>query len=158
MARHKLPTNLKAVRGTLEQRREVANQPTYEGLVVPITPTELPDEGKKEWDTIYPLLKSRELVTKADYRMLVEWCFVISQLKIVREKMTAPEFEWIEYSDKGVPILSKWLIAYNHLFNRMVTLSGKFGFSPADRTRISMPKSVHDDEKLEQLYIKRKIG
>jgi len=124
----------------------------FEELSSPTAPAELDQEGKKEWDRIYPILKSRGLITKPDYQMLLNYCWIVSMMKFIRSEINHDNVILFEKNAVGQKVqkLNKYITAYKDFFTQFTAISARFGFSPADRTKINLPKNPTspDDENL----------
>jgi P27 family predicted phage terminase small subunit len=71
--RHKLPTNLKLLQGTMKPSRFNPNEPVPE-TEIPDCPPELSLMAKKEWLRITPLLEELGLVAKINRSSLAQYC------------------------------------------------------------------------------------
>lgn len=156
MGRTKTPTNIKKLRGTLQPCRTIKLEVVFDELESAKAPDELDEEGKKEWDRIFPILKSRGLITKVDYQMLLNYCFIVSRMKYVRGKILNEDIIYYEMNAamQKVPKVNKYITAYKDFFSQMVALSARFGFSPADRTKINLPKQPASAD-LESEFIRK---
>jgi len=151
------PTIVKIRQGTDRADRINKNEPAYEPLHNPQCLNELDEEGRKEWDKIYPLLMGNGLATEADERLLVEWCRIISKLKYLNDKITNETMVVKKNQTAGLNfVINPYIKLYELYFNKMILLSAKFGLSPADRTRIGMPSPINK-KGLQNEFIKKAI-
>ena len=130
----------------------------FEELDSPEAPKELDKEGKAEWNRIYPILKSKKLITKPDLQLLISYCWIVSRMKYIRKEVTNKKIIVFEHNSQGdkVQKVNKYISAYKDMFNQMVTISARFGFSPADRTKINLPANPKDKEQeLENQFIRK---
>lgn len=133
------PTALKVIQGTDRADRQQPNEPTYAPLSATAGLDQLDEVGMKEWNRIYPLLHERGLATQADEVALLEWCFLVARLRFVRSKITNDTLVVGERLS-----ISPYLKVYDSLFDKMLKMCAKFGFTPADRTRINMPEPIKE--------------
>jgi P27 family predicted phage terminase small subunit len=127
-------------------RRPLPKNEPQPATGVPSRPELLSPEAKREWSRIVDGLPP-DLLTKVDRAMLAafcqawaDWCEAVEDLRVNG---------WYYTTEKGYegqrPAAAKMVKAREAL----VTLSGKIGLSPADRTRLSMPEKP--EKTLEEL-------
>lgn len=156
MGRHRTPTVVKQARGTLQKCRTVKFEPIYEELDNIKPPDEIKDDdvAVKEWNRIAPILKSKKLITKVDLQMLINYCFLVSRMKYLRDEVKNEDIIQKQIGFGGVQLekINPKIKVYKEMFTQMVTVSAKFGFTPSDRTKISLPKDPKaDTDDLESL-------
>ena len=149
------PTMLKIAQGTAQPCRMHENEPEYDPLTNPVNLNTLDEEGRKEWDAIFPLLNERKLITEVDERLFLEWCQVISKLRFINGQITNDKLIVKHPYLKDNWTINPMVKLYDMYFKQMITLSARFGFSPADRTRINMPLPYKKNK--EKNLIKRAI-
>ena len=149
------PTLLKISQGTFSADQAHENEPEYDPLTNPVNLNTLDEEGRKEWDAIFPLLNERKLITEVDERLLLEWCRVISKLRFINGQITNDKLIVRHPYLKDNWAINPLVKLYEMFFNKMIILSARFGFSPADRTRINMPQPYKKNK--EKNLIRRAI-
>lgn len=144
-----IPTALKIARGTDQPCRLKENEPKFDPIVSPVNLDLLDEDGLREWKRIFPLMSERGLATEVDEHGLLEWCYVISKLRFLHSRINNENMiiEKNQQAGKNFAI-NPYIKLYDLYFEKMLKLSGKFGFTPADRTRINMPKAFSKKEKL----------
>ena len=149
------PTMLKISQSTFRADQSHENEPEYDPLTNPVNLNTLDEEGRKEWDAIFPLLNERKLITEVDERLFLEWCQVISKLRFINGQITNDKLIVRHPYLKDNWTINPMVKLYDMYFKQMIILSARFGFSPADRTRINMPQSYKKNK--EKNLIKRAI-
>lgn len=139
MGRYPIPTTIKIAQGTQRDDQSTPNEPTFAPISKCEGVDQLDEHGVKEWNRIFPLLNERGLATQADEVALLEWCFLVSKLRFVRSKITNDTLVVGERLS-----VSPYLKVYDSLFDKMLKMCAKFGFTPADRTRINMPEPIKE--------------
>lgn len=153
--RKRLPAKIKAIRGTLQPCRTLPNEVDY-AVLDDVTPPEMLDAiGKKEWIRIVKILKDKRIITEADVFALIQYCHAYSlQIQII-EKV---RFENLIMKDKaGGPLVNPYQREFYKLNNVFNSISARFGFSPADRTKILMPEKFANEKNIEDDFIRRAI-
>lgn len=117
MSRGRPPTarDLKLITGTLKKCRDKGVSSTASGR--PKRPDWLSDEARREWNRIVPELQKQGVLSVLDRGMLAVYCSL-----------------WAQYADgerRGVPIKAA-------LISQMRAIAASFGFTPADRARLSL--------------------
>ncbi len=150
VGRPPVPTKLKLLRGNPGRRPLPKSEPQpAEGL--PTRPELLSPEAKREWKRLTSALPPG-LLTKADRAALtfasLAWADFCEAVKELREH------GWYYTTETGYegqrPAAAKMYKARE----AYVTLSGRLGLSPSDRTRLSMPERPTEDPF--EAYMKRK--
>ena len=131
------PTVLKLLHGTARPDRLLKNEPQPE-TGVPTRPGWLLPEAKREWTRIVPELNRLGLLAKIDRAMLSMWCqcwaMYVQAVKDIENNGTSyGKDDGYEGQRPSVSIMNK-------MIEKMTTLSARFGMTPSDRSRISIPE------------------
>lgn len=139
----------KKKKGTLQKCRTVKKSVITPPVInaPPPPPEWLGDHGKKEWTLKADLLDRMHMLHKTDLGMLATLCkewenYVEAEVELsgtARYYTVRDEAGGVKY----IGIHPAHTIAQQHL-KSYITLCNEFGFSPASRSRISMPT----DEKI----------
>lgn len=141
-APHKQPKKLKQVKGTLRQDRLPKNElelPTVTGNPEP--PAHLSEGAKQIFVHIYTTLKNRGVIADLDLYALGMLSFN-ADLVVQAEKELAHGM-LITITNKGghsYEIKSPWIDIRNKAEANYISMSAKFGLTPSDRAKISMPE------------------
>lgn len=130
------PTALKLLHGTARSDRVLKNEP-HPQIGRPTRPHWLLPEAKREWSRIVPELLRLGLLAKIDRAMLSMWCqcwgMYVEAVRDIRENGTTFTTE------KGYEGPRPSVGVMNKMIQKMTTLSARFGMTPSDRSRISVP-------------------
>lgn len=118
-------------------------------------PKWLDDTGKKEFKRIVKEMAQTGILTNIDVDMLALYCDALSQY-IECSETIRQEGIMVEYTNKAAetnkvphPLLSK----KKQLFEQMKALASEFGFTPAARAKIAIPKQEQKEEtKFDRLF------
>jgi P27 family predicted phage terminase small subunit len=139
------PTIVKIANGTDRADRLPVNEPIFNPIIEADIDA-LDEFGKKEWDRIFPLMKERGLATEADLFGLMEWCRVVAKMRYLATKCTNEDMVVSKNMAAGInQVVNPYEKLYDSYFDKMLKLCAKFGFTPADRTRINMPEPMKQD-------------
>ena len=131
------PTHLKLLQGNPGRRPLPKNEPQPE-IGAPTRPHWLLPEAKREWSRIVPELLRLGLLAKIDRAMISMWCqcwaLYVEAIRDIRENGTAFTTE------KGYEGPRPSVGMMNKMIEKMTALSARFGMTPSDRSRISVPK------------------
>lgn len=145
--RPKIAVAEKQKKGTLQKSRieAVKNSPDPPKIeCVPPAPEWLGEHGKKEWDEKADLLDRMNMLHKTDLGMLAVLCKEWQNYVEAESFLDRSARFYSVYDDAGM--VKYWgihpahTIAQQHL-KAYITLCNEFGFSPASRSRISLPTS-----------------
>ena len=130
------PTRLKLLQGNPGRRPLPKNEPQPK-LGAPTRPEWLLPEAKREWSRIVPELLRLGLLAKIDRAMLSMWCqcwgmYVEAVRDIQKNGISYSKEDGYEGQRPSVSIMNK-------MIEKMTALSARFGMTPADRSRISVP-------------------
>lgn len=140
------PIEVKKARGTANTTRaRLKSEPSYTmglasldeesgAVTIPVAPDDLSDEAKVVWDRAGYQLASMNLFADTVYEYLHNYCLTYD----------AARSAWAEYggrttimNDKGeVKVNPAWKV-YKEAIAQMVTIGGKLGFTPQDKTKIN---------------------
>lgn len=142
MGRYPIPTVIKIAQGTQRDDQSTPNEPTFDALSSD-APKWLDENGVAEWNRIHPLMKERGLATEADLITLSEWCKIISKLRYLETVTRNEDMVTDKNMAAGINrVVNPYEKLYDSYFDKMLKLCAKFGFTPADRTRINMPEPL----------------
>ena len=137
------PTALKLLHGTARPDRVLKNEPQPE-IGRPTRPHWLLPEAKREWSRIVPELLRLGLLAKIDRAMISMWCqcwgMYVEAVRDIRKNGTAFRTE------KGYEGQRPSVAVMNKMIERMTALSARFGMTPSDRSKISVPQGEDKDE------------
>jgi len=86
---------------------------------------ELHNSAQEHWDRQIKILQEMKVLTRADGEALARYCYLLAAWdRLTAQFDSLPVDEWIHHAMKLAPGLSK--------------LEACFGFTPADRTRVSV--------------------
>jgi len=136
------PTRLKLLQGNPGRRPLSENEPQPE-IGRPTRPHWLLPEAKREWSRIVPELLRLGLLAKIDRAMISMWCqcwgMYVEAVKDIRQNgMSYSKEDGYEGQRPSVAVM-------NHMIEKMTTLSAKFGMTPSDRSKISVPQPEAKD-------------
>jgi len=113
-------------------------------LCIPTRPKWLLPEAKREWNRVAPELYRLGLLTAVDRAELAGYCqcwaMYVDAVRDIQEHGTTFQTETGYQGPRpSVAIMVKML-------DKVLAFSSRFGFSPADRARISAPVPEEEDE------------
>ena len=137
------PTKLKLLNGNPGKRPLNKREPQYE-TDVPTRPEWLLPEAKREWSRIVPELQAKGLIAKVDRAALAaycqSWALYVEAVQDIAENGTTFKTETgYQGPTPSVGIMVK-------MQQQMSTYAAKFGFTPSDRSRISVPEPEQESE------------
>lgn len=161
MAKPRVPSKLKIIRGTFRNNEAPVNEPTPPILPnAPCAPSHLNSWGKKMWKATAAELLSLGMLAKLDLyslEILCEQYGIYRELKdaITHQKGSDGKRKKISYADYFAGQNSQTIPEYAAMraaFERYSALLKEFGLSPASRSRMDIPreppKAVDEMEKL----------
>jgi len=131
------PTHLKAITGNPGKHPLNHDEPRPE-IAVPDCPPELSDAAKREWNRLVGELSKLHLVTNLDRAALAAYCAAYALWAEATEAIQ--KFGAMVKSPSGYPIQSPYVAIANRQTELMLRISSEFGFTPASRGRIAVPK------------------
>ena len=135
------PTKIKKLEGNPGQYPLNENEPEPTRGCDP--PEWLPDGARAEWDRVYPEIDALGLATVVDQAALACWCVAVDMLEratrrlIPTEDNPTPE---VQVTEKGYECVSGAELMRRQAMKDIRAFCQEFGFSPASRSRISVPK------------------
>ncbi len=112
---------------------------------VPDCPDWLNADAKTEWERVVPGLAAKFLITTVDMANLAVYCKAYASWK--KAEMTLDEEGQTFVDNSGnikIHPLAKLAVQY---LGELRRIAGEFGFSPAARSRIDVPKQPGKDDK-----------
>jgi len=143
------PTVMKLLEGTYRPDRAVPNEMAPEVVLIPPPmPEGLNKYGQREWEKMTLELTKIGLLTTIDSSQLAAYCNEIGnywECEALRRSVTATG-ESDEEMEAAAQFYKNYFdMAQKHLKHAR-DLAIQFGFTPAARTRISVPKKADKDE------------
>ena len=127
------PTKLKILEGEQHKDRINTNEPEPEPNV-PVCPSHLSKEAKKEWKYITDELEQLGLISKIDRTALAAYCQVYGRWVKAEELLKNEDF--IDVSPKGYPMQNPLITIANRAMELAHKFLVEFGMTPAARSRI----------------------
>jgi|AGTN01.1.fsa_nt_gi Phage terminase, small subunit len=132
-----LPANVLKLRGSYvpKDRRNPPEPPKAENDLSP--PTYLDKVGAREWRRIAPILQRLGLLTVADIPLVAQWCQAVSDAETaaveIARIMRLRTITNRRFDAEVRATLKNWHSVGDRAANRMLKISQRFGFTPADR-------------------------
>jgi P27 family predicted phage terminase small subunit len=130
------PTSVKILTGNPGNLRLNHDEPKPP-VAVPECPVELSPAAKAEWDRLGRELAGLRILTALDRAALAAYCEAyalwIEAITAVRKHGTMVK------SPSGYPMQSPYVAIANKQAEIMMRIASEFGFTPASRSRISVP-------------------
>ena len=134
--RRPVPTRMKLLTGNPGKRPLNPNEPQPKPEI-PECPPQLGPVAREEWDRLTTHLASLRLITALDRTALATYC---SAYGLWAEAIEAVQkYGTMVKSPTGYPIQSPYVSIANRQAESMMRIASEFGFTPASRSRISMP-------------------
>src|SRR5204863_3398708 len=114
-----------------------AHEPRPE-LAVPDCPVELGAVARQEWDRLAPELVTLRMLTQLDRAALAAYCGAYALWAEATEAIQ--KYGTMIKSPAGFPMQSPYIAIANRQAEIMMRIASEFGFTPASRSRISMPQ------------------
>lgn len=131
------PTALKILQGNPGGRPLTKNEPTPQ-KGNPRCPSWMPPEGKREWRRLCKYLGEIGMLTKVDGVALAiycrSWAEFVSLSQFVEEN-----------GHRGIRGRSAESLALDSAMTKIIDLGARFGLTPSDRARISLPGKPEED-------------
>lgn len=141
--RKPLPTNLKAVKGTLRKGRENKNEPRPE-LAYPAPPEHLSREALQEWGRIVPQLHQLGLLSDIDRAALAAYCQTYGRWVQAERELQDLE-ALLDETPNGMKQQHALVGIANTAMKLMHKYLTEFGMTPSSRARVSVPKEDSKD-------------
>jgi P27 family predicted phage terminase small subunit len=136
------PTRLKYLTGNPGKRPLNEHEPKPE-IVMPDCPVELGPVAHREWDRMAAELASLRILTQLDRAALAAYCGAYAMWAEATEAIQ--KFGTMVKSPTGYPVQSPYVSIANRQAEIMMRIASEFGFTPASRSRISVPTSGEHD-------------
>lgn len=130
------PTRLKVLTGNPGKRPLNAAEPQPE-ISVPECPVELGPVAKREWDRLVGELAPLRILTNLDRAALAAYCGAYAMWAEATEAVQ--KYGTMVKSPTGYPVQSPYVSIANRQAEIMMRIASEFGFTPASRSRISLP-------------------
>ena len=135
------PTTIKRLEGNPGQYPLNENEPEpTRGCDAPIW---LPSGAVAEWERVYPELDVLGLATVVDQAALACWCVAVDMLERATKRLVATEDKptpEIQITESGYETVSGAELMRRQAMKDIRAFCQEFGFSPASRSRISVPE------------------
>jgi P27 family predicted phage terminase small subunit len=137
--RKRLPTEIKRIKGTLQQCRINLNEPKPTGILTE-PPAYMSEGAKAAW--MYALKYAPpNLLTSIDMSVLEVWACAASLYRQAQEELQATGLI-MKAPKSGVPIISPYLSIANKQAQVMMRAAVEMGFTPASRSRVEVASPV----------------
>jgi len=141
----KTPSAIQKLQGTYRERERLENEMTPEKIEGDVSaPGKLVnDYSNEEWLRQTKVLTNLGMLTETDLSLLLAYC---NECGTYYEAMDdIKENGYYQFTKANGKIISSAYTVANRSLANMIKLSDKFGFNPAARTKIEMPKQSNDD-------------
>lgn len=134
MARAKLPTEIKRLKGTLQKCRTNHHEPQFERIDWIPAPTNLGDIAVEEWNRVIALLGPAGVIQKADLSMLEAYCAAFENYRVCLDLVTKtkPAIKDAKGNLKKNPLWQQ----LNECLTIMLRYATEFGLTPVARSRV----------------------
>ena len=140
--RKPLPTAVKKIKGTLQKCRTNSREPQPEGDLV--EPPEYMTEGAKQaWHYAIESAPAH-LLRRLDMSVLEVWACAADLYRKAQAGLTKTGL-LVKAPNTGVPMQSPYLAIANKQAQIMTKAAVEMGFTPASRSRITLPLEAADD-------------
>lgn len=153
MGRNPKPTALKKLQGNPGKRRLPVAEPTP-APALPTCPAHIKGKARAEWRRISVELVKMGLLTHVDRAALAAYCSAYGRwseaegfIKTEGLTITTPN---------GFVIPSPYVGIANKAIDQMGKFASQFGFTPASRSRISLPKEAAEDPF--EAFVRERLG
>lgn len=138
----KTPSRLNELRGNPGKRAVNGSEPEpTKGA--PLPPADLQGEALAEWGRIVPELDSLGMLTKVDRAYLVAYCEAWSTFNDARQAMR--EHGPLVSGRDGNLVKNPSAQVMRDAADLMLKFGSRFGLSPSDRTKLSVPSGEAND-------------
>ena len=135
------PTKLKLVAGNPGKRPLNDSEPQYaDGCPMPPW---LPAGARAEWLRVEPHLQEMGLLTVVDMAAFAGYCIAVDQLERATEALIPTEDRprpEIQFAPSGYEVPSGAELMRRNALKEIRAFAAEFGFTPAQRSRIRVPK------------------
>lgn len=135
MAKPKLPTEIKRLKGTLQKCRTNQNEPQFEKVSdwIP-APTHLGEMAIQEWNRVIALIGPSGVIQKTDLTMLEAYCAAYENYRVCLDLVTKTK-PAIKDSNGNLKKNPLWQ-QLNECMTIMLRLAQEFGLTPVARSRV----------------------
>ena len=150
------PTQLKKTQGTYQLCRSHADEPIAPSGF-PVPPEELDTIGKEYWHSICEKLQCMNILSSVDHPMLELLCKAYSQFRRAESILNKEGLTYTTISRDGQKKIYRRpeQLIYKDVMHQINVILGKFGLSPADRSRISVSTTPKEYNKLDEFLARR---
>jgi P27 family predicted phage terminase small subunit len=134
------PSKLVELKGNPSKKKLTAEPEPTRGA--PRPPADLKGEALAEWGRIVPELDRLGLLTKVDRAYLVAYCEAWATFNAAREAIA--EFGPLVAGRDGGMVKNPAAQVMRDAADMMLKFGSRFGLSPSDRTRLSVPSGTED--------------
>jgi P27 family predicted phage terminase small subunit len=131
------PTRIKILTGNPGKRALNKREPRPDPAV-PACPPELGPSAQREWDRLVGDLSKFHLLTNLDRAALAAYCGAYALWAEATEAIQ--KYGSMVKSPTGYPMQSPYIAIANRQAEIMMRIASEFGFTPASRSRISIPQ------------------
>ena len=150
MSRRRLPTVIKAAKGTLRADRTNPNEPEYILLhEIPDPPPYLSEAGRKVYFTTAAELQELGLLNAQNFSLFVGYCIQLSTYFHAREELAKSPL--IIKSSLGEPRANPYIKIANDSLMTALKIGAEFGITPATAGKVSTSKIKTTDPKQAKL-------
>lgn len=140
------PTKLRLIEGNREHRALNMNEPQYASCHEP--PECMTPDAKIEWYRLAPKLLGQGLLTEADRAAFTAYC----EEWATYSRLTARIADLLQQKEPDQTDLMRLMRLRSSTFKNLGISLSRFGFSPADRARITAsPPKVQENSLLSML-------
>lgn len=140
--RRSKPTRIKVLTGNPGKRPLNVNEPQVDP-VPPDCPPELNAAAQAEWHRLVAELGPFRILTALDRSALAAYCGAFAVWAEATKALH--QHGLMVKSPTGYPIQSPYLSIANRQAEIMMRIASEFGFTPASRSRISVPSDAEPD-------------
>ena len=130
------PTRIKFLTGNPGKRALNKHEPRPEPAL-PECPPELGPSAQREWNRLVGELSKLNMITNLDRAALASYCGAYALWAEATEAIN--KFGTMVKSPSGYPMQSPYIAIANRQAEIMMRIASEFGFTPASRSRISVP-------------------
>ncbi|MFF0481044.1 phage terminase small subunit P27 family [Streptomyces sp. NPDC004435] len=135
------PSRLVELRGNPSKKRQGGAEPEP-SRGAPRPPADLKGEALAEWGRVVPELERLGLVTRLDRAYLVAYCEAWATFNAAREAMA--EYGPLVAGRDGGLVKNPAAQVLRDSADLMIKFGSRFGLSPSDRTRLSVPSDSEE--------------
>ncbi len=100
-------------------------------------------DAKAEWRRVFPIVRKRRILTKADLGSLKNYCLALGT---VREMERVLQSEGHTYQSESGPKRHPAVAIQSDAMNRALRLASELGLTPVSRSRPAVRKDDDDDD------------